>query len=177
MPKALIAVLWKQLSDIYESRFTREHGESDASGVWYQALNDLSRDDLRHGLYALYRDIRFETWPPNCTQFRHLCLKRTGEGIPTVHEAFREVQAHLLSPKRTRWSHRVVKHALARTGVVFMDKAAVHQSFAVFKSVYEALCQQLAEGVLLAEVPEEALLPVRTRSKPIPNLQSLLRRA
>jgi hypothetical protein len=42
----------------------------------------------------------------------------------------------------------VVKHALARTGIVFMDKAAVHQSFAVFKSVYEALCQQLAEGVL-----------------------------
>ena len=177
LPKALIAVLWKQLSDIYGARFTREHGESDVSGVWYQALNDLSRNEFYHGLYALYRDSRFETWPPNCTEFRHLCLKRAGKGIPTVHEAFREVQAHLLSPKRTRWSHLVVKHALARTGVVFMDKAPVHQTFGVFKSVYEALCQQLADGILLAEVPDEALLPVRTRSKPIPNLQSLLRRA
>lgn len=172
-----MALLWKQLSDIYGARFTNVHGETDASGVWYQALNDLSRDDLRHGLHALYRDSRFETWPPNCTQFRHLCLKRAGEGVPTVHEAFREVQTHLLFPRRTRWSHLLVKHALVRTGVAFMDKAPVHQAFTVFKSVYEELCQQVAEGILLTDVPETALSPVRMKRNPIPNLKSLLRTA
>jgi hypothetical protein len=92
MNNGFIATLWLQLTDIYGMRFINLYGEKD-SGVWFQALRDLTEEEIERGLHAMFRDERFETWPPNCTQFRHLCLKRNK--LPSVHKAFNEARHNL----------------------------------------------------------------------------------
>jgi len=130
------------------------YGESD-SGVWFHALSDLTEDDLRNGLYVMMRDERFETWPPNCTQLRQLCLKgKLRCALPTVHQAFHEARrnAHLPTPV---WSHLAVKFTVKYVGVDVVNSAYTHQAFAQFEKGYTKVCERIEAGFAVPDVQDE----------------------
>ena len=149
----LIATLWTQLTDIYGSRFVNAYGIKD-SGVWYHALNDLTEDDFRQGLYLMMRDARFETWPPNCTQFRHLCLKGRAVSLPTVHQAFNEARQNAYTATPI-WSHPAVKFTVKYVGVDKVHSAQTHIAFQAFEKAYTKVCTRLSEGYAVPIVADE----------------------
>lgn len=143
-----------QLTDIYGARFVHAYGEMD-SGVWYQALHDLSEEDVRAGLYAMLRDIRFETWPPNCTQFRQLCLQsKPGSVLPTVHQAFSEARQNAYSV-RPVWRHLAVKFTVKYVGVDAVHSADTRKAFALFEAGYKRVCERIEAGFMVPEVADE----------------------
>ena len=130
------------------------YGTKDSSGVWHHALFDLTEDDVRCGLYAMLRDERFETWPPNCTQFRHLCLKGKTSALPTVHKAFTEARQNALY-KKPQWSHPAIKFTVKYVGVDVVNSALTHEAFQMFSNGYAKVCKRLAEGYTLPDVLDE----------------------
>jgi len=175
MKRESIATLWLQLTDIYGARFVNLYGEKD-SGVWYQALHDLADDDVRFGLYTMLRDIRFETWPPNCTQFRHLCLNRPETAkLPDVHKAFKEAQHNVNFSLKT-WSHPAVKFTVKLLGPKKVNAARVDVAFEQFSTLYSKVCERVRQG---REVPlvddEDVTIKHNVKSNNIPRLSQLLR--
>lgn len=171
----MIATLWLQLTDIYGSRFVNPYGEKD-SGVWYQALNDLNEDDLQFGIDAMMRDMRFETWPPNCTQFRHLCIKQTRtDALPSVHQAFNEAVANLLFSDARRWSHPAVKFTVKYLGIEKITFGRKDKAFAEFSACYQRVCKRIADGHQVPEVSDEEVKNTPKQTKAPPRLTQLLK--
>lgn len=148
-----ISTLWVQLTDIYGARFSNAYGLKD-SGVWYHALSDLTEGDVRDGLYFMMRDERFETWPPNCTQFRQLCLKGKKTALPTVHQAFAEARQNALYAV-PKWSHPAVKFTVKYVGVDVVNSAHTHEAFQLFSKGYSKVCARIAEGLAVPNVSDE----------------------
>jgi hypothetical protein len=174
MRQATIATLWLQLTDIYGARFVNVYGDRD-SGVWYQALNDLTEKELAFGLHTMMRDVRFETWPPNCTQFRHLCCKNPDrESLPTVHQAFKEARQnyHFTRPV---WSHPVIKFTVKQVGLDVVNAARTDMAFAVFKDVYDKVSMRVAHGFKVPDVLDEDVISKRVASKSYPKLAEMLK--
>ena len=172
----MIATLWLQLTDIYGARFVNQYGEYD-SGVWYQSLHDLTTDDVSFGLHIMMRDIRFETWPPNCTQFRHLCCRRHQiNGLPTVHQAFNEARENLLFSSNRRWSHAAVKFTVKYVGVDVVNHADKAYAFKAYALGYEKVCARIAAGKQVPFVRDEDVRvnPKKT-SHAIPRLATFIR--
>lgn len=174
-PENLIATLWLQLSDIYGARFVNQYGEKD-SGVWYQALHDLSEEDIRFGLYTMMRDSRFETWPPNCTQFRHLCKRPELKVLPSVHQAFREARENLLFDKPRHWSHPAVKFTVKYAGIELVNSADTQSAFKAFSRAYEKVCECMACGQSVPLVADEDVVIKQKKSNlSIPRLSQYIR--
>jgi len=171
----MIAGLWLQLTDIYGQRFINAYGERD-TGAWAQTLYDLTEADFRLGLNNMVNDIRFETWPPNCTQFRHLCLTGLKTlGVPSVHSAFREAQ-HNYNLGSSNWSHCAVKLTVKILTHEVVNDGHTAEAFRRFSGVYEQVCAQIAAGIQLPEVSDEELIHKPKQSLPArPRLSQLLR--
>lgn len=170
-----VATLWLQLTDIYGARFVNMYGEKD-SGVWFQALSDVSEDAITFGLQAMFRDVRFETWPPNCTQFRHLCLSGfVTHTPPSVHQAFNEARRNLESTKPV-WSHAAIKFTVKHLGLEKVIAARVDVAFAQFSALYLKVCERISQGNQVPSVSDEELRIVKkTRQHQIPRLAQILR--
>lgn len=141
------------------------YGERD-SGVWEQALSDLTEDELREGLTKMMRDLRFETWPPNCTQFRHLCASTRASTPPSVMLAFREVQQNKYRSRPT-WSHLAIKMTIKCIGVHIAYKDDEREAFKEFSKKYEQVCARMAGGHPLPEIADcDVKAPEIKRSLP-----------
>jgi hypothetical protein len=167
----LIATLWSQLTDIYGARFVNQYGEKD-SGVWHETLADLTESDFCFGLQAMVRDVRFETWPPNCTQFRHLCLKKTI--LPSVHKAFLEARWNLGFATVRQWSHPAIKFTVKHVGLEKVNDAHTNRAFAAFSDYYERVCARIAAGGSLPDVDENELVISHKQQKPLFRLSQLV---
>lgn len=70
-----IDAVWVALSGLYGHKFTTAYGE-DPQGIqgllWQAAIDDLSEDQLRHGLGRCL--TRVDRWPPDAPEYRALCL-------------------------------------------------------------------------------------------------------
>lgn len=177
MNREKIATLWLQLSEIYGTRFVNQYGEKDHSGLWHQALSDIPEACLQLGLMAMLHDIRFETWPPNCTQFRHLCLSHLkAEELPNVHRAFDEIRDKLSSTKPD-WSkmHRAILFTVAQLGVESLSDARVDRAWAAFSEMYERVCQGIMKGKQLPEVDDEKLQIQTSKFHKPPRLSLILK--
>ena len=177
MQTEMIATLWHQLTDIYGARFVNQYGERD-SGVWYQALHDLTNDDVAFGLHALLRDIRFETWPPNCTQFRHLCQSKPNlNQLPSVHQAFNEARENLLFSSPRSWSHPAVKFTVKYVGIQEVNAADKSRAFKAFSNAYTRVCERIAKGHLVPHVADEDVVIHKKKSQNPPRLSQLIRKS
>lgn len=172
----MVSTLWLQLTDIYGVRFINQYGEHD-TGVWFQALHDLTDDDMSFGLHSMMRDIRFETWPPNCTQFRHLCCSRqTTNSLPSVHTAFNEARENLLFSSSRLWSHPAVKFTVKYVGVDVVNDANKAHAFKAFTLGYEKVCARIGAGYPVPPVNDDAVIIKQKKSDyPIPRLAQLMR--
>lgn len=166
--------MWLQLTDIYGPCFITKHGVKD-SGVWFQALHDVSEEEIALGLRALFDDVRFETWPPNCIEFRHLCIKRRKKELPSVHKAFNEARSNLNFSTIT-WSHPAVKFTVKHLGVDVVNAARADIAFAQFSTLYAKVCERILEGFEVPYVADEELVIHRkTTGKDIPRLSQLIK--
>lgn len=175
--KGAIATLWIHLIDIYGARFVNQYGEKDTSRIWYRALCDISEEGLRLGLSAMIHDIRFETWPPNCTQFRHLCLSQLQlDALPNVYQAFAEARRNLNSA-RPDWSktHRVIKFTVAHIGAEKVDNARVDIALTEFSKMYEKVCKSIMRGNKVPDVDDKRLTVNKTKSNQPPRLSLIIR--
>jgi hypothetical protein len=170
----MVSTLWLQLTDIYGARFVNQYGGHD-SGVWFQALHDLTEDDMSFGLHSMMRDIRFETWPPNCTQFRRLCLQQTTR-LPTVHQAFNEARENLLFSSSRSWSHAAVKFAVKYVGVDVVNDGNTVNALKAFRLGYEKVCTRIAAGHQVPSVrDDEVIIKQKKSGRSIPRLAQLIR--
>lgn len=160
----MISTLWGQLTDIYGARFINVFGEKD-SGVWQIALNDLDEDSIRQGLYLMMRDKRFETWPPTCLEFRHLCLSgKVEKSLPTVHQAFNEARQNALCSNPV-WSHQAIKCAVKYVGVETVNSPYTAEAFQKFKKGYEKICARIHEGYEIPAIADEEVAYYHRKQK------------
>jgi hypothetical protein len=138
---------------MYGARFANTTDRRQVS-VWEYALSDLTEEDVRRGFHALLGDARFETWPPNVTQFRHLCLKGKTDDLPSVHEAFTEARQNALY-SNPKWSHKAVKFTVKYVGVDVVNSAYTHEAFQRFSKAYVKVLERLSEGFTIPDVPDE----------------------
>lgn len=177
LSKANIASLWISLSEIYHNRFLSKYGIED-TGTWFEALKDLHMDLLDFGLSAMMRDVRFETWPPNCTQFRHLCLaKPVSASFPSVHDAYREARENLWHKGEVRsWSHPAIKFTIKQVTIPVVTDDRQHIAYPAFRMCYELVCKRISEGGLVPVVTAEELVMPCTRVKPSEEFTQLLQK-
>ncbi|OGO92829.1 MAG: hypothetical protein A3F10_04870 [Coxiella sp. RIFCSPHIGHO2_12_FULL_42_15] len=134
----------------YGYKFINNFGEKD-NGIWYEALKDLTSDDLNYGFKKMLVTItdeerkRREAWPPNVKEFRMYCERRLQDfDLPEVHEAFREAQNNnYLS--RPYWSHPLVLVAKKRLNKKPNDYV-MDEDYRSFAVIYRDLCQRFMRG-------------------------------
>ena len=137
-----------KLTAIYGPLFISKYGIED-DGVWFAALKDLTPKALLSGverLMSLSQGDKFCDFPPNCLQFRTLCLSFYGDlRLPSVSDAHREVvnRAYLT---QSPWSHPAVQFTANRLGLKFLEMTNPAASFARFKAAYEQVCHLVRQG-------------------------------
>lgn len=148
-----------KLTAIYGQLFISKHGVKD-TGVWFTALKDLTPRALDSGmerLMALTLGEKFCEFPPNCLQFRALCLGFYNDlCLPTAANALREVlnSAYISNPQ---WSHPVVEYTAKKLGRTFLTIENEGASFQRFKDVYEQVCLLVRQGHPLPKIKEEVV--------------------
>jgi hypothetical protein len=119
---------------LYGQLFLNKHGIED-NGVWFDTLCDLTPKALEKGverLMNLNQEGKFCEFPPNCMQFRALCLDYYNElNLPKVSEAYREVINKAYNPNSC-WSHEVVKFTAQKLGPEFWKEANEAKTYPVF---------------------------------------------
>ena len=85
---------------IYGPLFVSKQGVTD-SGIWLETLQDLTPKALESGLMRL-KQLKgakaFIEFPPNCLQFRALCLAFYEElHLPTARDAYVEIKGKYYS--------------------------------------------------------------------------------
>lgn len=100
------------MTSAFGFKFVKSFGERD-TGVWFEALKDLSKRELAYGFRKTLRDTSDVdsrgkgAWPPNVKEFRAHCKSWLSDlGIPSVHTAFREYASAVYC------THPVFSHAI-----------------------------------------------------------------
>lgn len=145
-----IALLWVKMAKAYGYKFINNFGEKD-TGIWFEALKDLTSDDLDYGFKKMLVTItdeerkKHEAWPPNVKEFRMYCERRLKDfDLPEVHEAFSEAQNNnYLS--RPYWSHPLVLTAKNRLNKRPNDYV-MDEDYRSFSAIYRDLCQKFMRG-------------------------------
>ncbi|MDF1761025.1 MAG: hypothetical protein P1U40_10850 [Coxiellaceae bacterium] len=141
-----IAWLWVCFAGAYGRKFISSYGEKDC-GVWYEALSDLTLDDLVYGLKRVLTQVTEherksgEAWPPNVKEFRLLC-ERTLEkfGLPSVGKAFDEYESGQYV-QSGYWLHPVIRRAGQLT-LKAIDSEERCERYSVFKNIYKKLANE-----------------------------------
>ena len=146
---------------MYGNLFVSKFGVGDTNGVWLKTLETLTPKALESGLTRLVNlsnNGKFAEFPPNCLQFKALCLAFYEDlQLPTAGAAYREIQARLYSTN-CLWSHRVIKFIAYRLPANFYYMEEEHKAYGAFKEAYEQVCNMVRQGHEIPETPE--VLPI-----------------
>ena len=157
MHQAHIANLWLRLAEIYGSLFISKHGAQD-SGVWFETLRDLTPIALESGLERLRTlsgGAKFAEYPPNCLQFRALCLAFYEElNLPQVGAAYKEIRLRSYVNSHY-WSHPVVKFTASKLPVDFLMIENEQKAYALFVEAYTQVCNLVKQGHKLPVINDE----------------------
>lgn len=109
---------------------------------------------------------KFVEFPPNCLQFKSLCLAFYEDlRLPKAAVAYREIKQNLYGKPRP-WSHKIVKFTAARLPANFLLIEQEQEAYALFNAAYEKVCNLVRQGHEVPEIPEPTFL-CRTSSKAI----------
>lgn len=101
---------------------------------------------------------RFCEFPPNCLQFKALCLSFYQDmKLPKVHEAYREIKNR--SYTNAPYSHKLVKFIAYRLPADFLAIEPESVAYALFKKVYEQVSQLVKQGHAIPEVMDTLKRP------------------
>ena len=148
------------MTAIYGPLFVSKYGMQD-SGIWLEALQDLTAKALESGVMRL-KQLKgakaFIDFPPNCLQFRALCLAFYEElHIPTASEAYREIKSRYYSTT-VYWSHKVVKYIAYNLPKDFLLLEQEQEAYLLFKKLYKEICDLVRQGHEVPEVTEPNFL-------------------
>ena len=169
LSKAHIANLWLVLAEIYNNLFLSKYGIED-KGAWFEALKDLTPQALENGvekLRCLESGKKFAEYPPNCLQFRALCLSYYDDlRLPTVSEAYEEVRSRTYCTS-DNWSHPAVKYTAKRLTSAFLavENENASKAYELFKNAYQQVCHLVRQGHPIPEIKEPVMLPPSTNKQ------------
>ena len=126
-----VSQLWLKLTALYGQLFISKHGVAD-DGVWFATLKDLTPKALVSGverLMTLSPGDKFCDFPPNCLQFRALCLSFYSElGLPKVMDAYREIENRMYLTN-VAWIHPAVEYTAAKLGSDFLNMTKINVKY------------------------------------------------
>lgn len=164
---ANIASLWLSLIEIYSHLFINKYGTSD-SGAWFESLKDLTPLALENGLETLRSGRagnQFATFPPNCLEFRGLCLAYyEGLRLPSTADAYRDYRQYARSGKWNN-AHDAVKLTAKKLGARFLTIERDMDAYPRFKKMYAQVCHLARLGIELPQVETPVLLGKPTNSE------------
>ena len=138
----------------YFNAFKDENTEVQAKKFWLESLKTFAGNTL---LLAAQKSIRESSYLPTIHQMIRYCRHIEGNCFPDCHAAYREA-CNATSPKRNyRWSHPVVYFAGRNCNWHFLASNSEATAYPVFKGHYEALCEQLVQGLELPAIEPLAL--------------------
>lgn len=127
---------------------------ADKQGTWLDTLKDLTPIALESGmkrLKALSAGEKFVEFPPNCLQFRAICLSYYSElSLPTVGAAFNEITANYYDLSKIE--NPILKYIASKLTPAFFQIRQPNEAFQQFKSVYEKVSSLIKQGHTLPEV-------------------------
>ena len=126
----LLEKLWITMTQTYGHKWTSSFGEvPKADHAWAKILGGLTGQQIANGLRRMIEVAAAnagtgkESWPPDATEFRAMCLHV--QGLPTVDQAWTEA---LMG----KYSHEAVKVAAEATST-FDLRSAKHSDKALFQ--------------------------------------------
>ncbi len=138
------------------------------SAAWFDVLKKLTPKALESGverLKALSNGDKFVDYPPNCLQFKALCLAFYEDlRLPSTSDAYREVRA-LAYTDVLGWSHPVVKFTASKLNLDFF-KLADLKAYEIFKIAYEQVCLLVKQGHELPPLPNQPMI-IRSQTRAI----------
>lgn len=131
------------------------------SGAWFESLKDLTPQALENGLETLRRGglgNKFKTYPPNCLEFRDLCLTYYESlSLPSTADAYRDYRQYVCTGNWSSNVHRAVLLTVKKLGDDFLMIERDVDAYPKFKIVYDQVCHLARLGIELPMVK----LPVR----------------
>lgn len=108
---------------------------------------------------ALSAGDKFLEYPPNCLQFKALCLAFYEDlRLPKASDAYQEIRNKSYS-KNINWSHAAVKFTAQRLSIDFLAIKQEAEAYALFKEVYGEVCHLVRQGHALPEMKDRVMLP------------------
>ena len=157
-----VSWLWMELTKIYGQLFLTKFGTHD-NGTWFEALKGLTPKALESGMDRL-RNLsgngKFVEYPPNCLQFKALCLDFYDElNLPKASIAYREIKNSVYR-NVVCWSHKLTAFIAQRLPDDFFLIEQENVAYTVFKEIYEQVCHLVKQG---HEIPTIDATPYRTK--------------
>jgi hypothetical protein len=95
---------------------------------------------------------KYKEFPPNCLQFRGLCLESIGaKELPSIAKAWNEVW-NWYCYNINHWSHLAVKYTASKLPVNFWEIESTHAAYKVFGSIYAEVCFLIKQGHQLPNI-------------------------
>lgn len=92
------------------------------------------------------KEEKFKDFPPNCMQFRALCLESiSSKNLPSLSQAFGEVRNWYFY-NINQWSHPAVRFTAAKLPKEFWGIEDSHKAFQAFGSIYLDVCFLMKQG-------------------------------
>lgn len=170
-----------QLAEIYGQLWVSKHGAQD-NGTWLETLRDLTPKALESGmerLRTLKAGEKFCDYPPNCLQFKALCLSFYDDlQLPAAGEAYREVKANLRLLNDSYWTHPVVRYTAAKMMEAFLSEENEALVFKSFRDAYSQVCLLAKQGHPIPDVsidyPKKKLTNPKTAQMYLNKLREML---
>lgn len=156
-----ISWVWLKLTAIYGQLFVSKNGTNDSNGVWYNALKELTPKALESGmerLNTLSAGDKFARFPPNCLEFKALCLDfYNALKLPKSGDVYLEIK-NCAYKKNPRWSHPIVKFIAMRLPHDFLQIERDHEAFDLFTQAYNSVCNLIKQGHAIPEITVDILV-------------------
>lgn len=133
----------------YYSAFGETEQLNQIKKLW---LDSLGAQPVNVILRAAKRCIEKSEYLPTLHRFLEFCRETRLEnaGLPDAHAAYREACLARSPKSEQRWSHPAVYHAGKRADWHFLASTPEQSAFPVFKRYYDAVCDDIAAGEILA---------------------------
>lgn len=148
-----IQTLWVKMTAAFGHKFIKTYGTED-TGVWYEALSDLTQKALEKGFKKMLHDVENikpgqDVWPPNAKEFRAYCLMHREEfGLPATQNAFLQVMdARYMETMYVE--HTAVYIAALYVGYNKLTSLYAENYYSDYQLAYDILCQAIMNGLVL----------------------------
>lgn len=101
---------------------------------------------------------KFTEFPPNCLQFKSLCLAYYEDlRLPKASDAYQEIRNRAYS-NTVNWSHPVVKFIAQKLTIDFFSIKQEAEAYQRFKEAYNDVCDLVRQGVDLPKMEHRVMM-------------------